>query len=387
MNKETAIRLIRETITEFERIRQYRRIKYLDGDYHVAYTTMKRLLSEFLSPGEMSIVKHVLDVSTDSIINSDNSDASMSAFCEHCSYCIAQLRSCEVKIKYLLSDLANGKGGKDHVPDYTSSRNIPYRNNSILKYDAIQLIDKYSSQLIKSKSLPSPKANPDYDAAIHGISIFLAELFGELEATNFLDHITPSADLVKSSSELAMVSHYFCLHIDTCIALLEVYKDKIQYLQNKAEHGGRIIPTTDKVFVIHGHDETNLLKVRTLLRERYALNPIVLNEQAGKGRTIIEKFEEEASDAAFAIAVITPDDLIEAETGEYLQARPNVIFEIGWFYGRLGRERVCIILKKGTKIHSDLDGISRIEFKTSVEEKINEIAAELVAAGLISQLV
>ena len=67
----------------------------------------------------------------------------------------------------------------------------------------------------------------------------------------------------------------------------------------------------------------------------------------------------------------------------YNQARPNVIFELGWFYGRLGRDRVCILYRKGTSIPSDLGGIGRGEFTDSVEEKIIEIEAELEAAGLL----
>ncbi len=144
-------------------------------------------------------------------------------------------------------------------------------------------------------------------------------------------------------------------------------------------------PITRAVFIVHGHDETNKLRLEKLLRERWDLEPIVLSYEAGKGRTLIEKFEQEAQRATYALVLITPDDLIEVEDARYTQARPNVIFELGWFYGRLGRPKVCILFKKGTKIHSDLDGITRIEFNEYVEEKIIELEKELTAAGLISE--
>jgi hypothetical protein len=51
----------------------------------------------------------------------------------------------------------------------------------------------------------------------------------------------------------------------------------------------------------------------------------------------------------------------------------------------LGRERVCILFKHGTRIHSDLDGISRIEFDSSVDEKIDEIERELLGAGVVGK--
>lgn len=139
------------------------------------------------------------------------------------------------------------------------------------------------------------------------------------------------------------------------------------------------------VFIIYGHDKATRLNMESLLRDRWKLNPIVLSSEAGKGRTIIEKFEDEAQPACFAFALLTPDDLIQNNDTEYAQPRPNVIFELGWFYGRLGRNRVCILLKEGTIIHSDLDGISRIEFKKSISEKITEIENELQEARLLKK--
>ena len=109
----------------------------------------------------------------------------------------------------------------------------------------------------------------------------------------------------------------------------------------------------------------------------------MLAGEAGRGRSIIEKFEDEAQRAAFAFVLLTPDDIIRKNEDEYSQARPNVIFELGWFYGRLGRDRVCILFKKGTKIHSDLDGVSRIEFDSSIADKVAEIERELVAGHML----
>jgi predicted nucleotide-binding protein len=117
------------------------------------------------------------------------------------------------------------------------------------------------------------------------------------------------------------------------------------------------------VFLIHGHDELNLLRLKEIIRDRWQLESVVLSGQSGKGRTIIEKFEDEAQQAVFALALLTPDDVVASKGGEYGQPRPNTVFELGWFYGRLGRARVCLLLKQGTKLHSDLDGISRVEFR------------------------
>lgn len=144
-------------------------------------------------------------------------------------------------------------------------------------------------------------------------------------------------------------------------------------------------PKGKAVFLVHGHDELNLLRLKETLRERYELEPIVLANEAGKGRSIIQKFEDEAQRAAFAFVLLTPDDVILKSETEYSQARPNVIFELGWFYGRLGRDKVCILFKQGTKIHSDLDGVSRIEFNESINEKVAEIEKELIAGQMLKK--
>ena len=145
----------------------------------------------------------------------------------------------------------------------------------------------------------------------------------------------------------------------------------------------RIVPSSKEVFVVCGHDGENAHQLIDLIKERFKLIPIMLKYRAGKGRPLIVKFEQEAENCSFAFVLLTPDDLVKTEDAEYSQARPNVIFELGWFYGRLGHERVLLLLKHGTMIHSDLAGVSRIEFQESVSEKIIEIERELIEAGML----
>ncbi len=168
--------------------------------------------------------------------------------------------------------------------------------------------------------------------------------------------------------------------------LLEDAMEEADALQEGDESTVQTTPRTigKDVFIVHGHDETNLYRLRDLIQDRFKLHPVILKWKAGIGRAMIEKFEQEADQCGYAFALLTPDDQIEVPGGEYTQARPNVVFELGWFYGRLDRSRVAILLKNGTNLHSDLAGISRIDFTDSVEEKVLEIERELQAAGLIS---
>jgi predicted nucleotide-binding protein len=142
-------------------------------------------------------------------------------------------------------------------------------------------------------------------------------------------------------------------------------------------------PATKNVFIVHGHDELNARRLSDLLREN-GLIPIVMRSQPGMSRVLTDKFEAEASRCSFAFAIFTPDDLITSGTNQYHQARPNVIYETGWFIARLGKERVILLLRTGAEMHTDLQGVARVQFGEDLLHSSHEIQRELRAARLIS---
>ena len=114
----------------------------------------------------------------------------------------------------------------------------------------------------------------------------------------------------------------------------------------------------NKIFVVHGHNETVKQTVARTL-ESIGLSPIILAEQPDKGRTVIEKFENEGNDVGFAIVLLTADDKGRKNKARKMQsrARQNVVFEMGYFMALLGRERVMLLLQEGVEEPSDLKGI------------------------------
>jgi predicted nucleotide-binding protein len=142
----------------------------------------------------------------------------------------------------------------------------------------------------------------------------------------------------------------------------------------------------ENVFVIHGRDEAKWRELKDVLKSEFRLNPIVLSEQPDAGcKTVIEKFEHYAETCSYAIAIFTPDDEVTSAVETYLQARPNVIYELGWFCGRLDRSGVMLLLKNGTSVFSDFGGIVQKQFANNVSEKIIEIRRDLVAAGILEE--
>src|SRR5579862_3818105 len=101
-------------------------------------------------------------------------------------------------------------------------------------------------------------------------------------------------------------------------------------------------PESQKVFIVHGHDNEMKIAVARAL-EKLGLESVILHERPDQGKTVIEKFIAN-SDVGFAVILLSGDDLAYPKTGKPKRARPrarqNVILELGFFVGKLGRERV-----------------------------------------------
>ena len=98
--------------------------------------------------------------------------------------------------------------------------------------------------------------------------------------------------------------------------------------------------------------------------------------------TVIEKLEKYGRMADYAVLILTGDD--RTENGES-RARQNVIQELGWFQGVLGRNRTAILQQSGVAVASNLSGIVYLEFHDdSVESAFDALRREFETAGLIA---
>jgi predicted nucleotide-binding protein len=134
-----------------------------------------------------------------------------------------------------------------------------------------------------------------------------------------------------------------------------------------------------RVFIVHGHDEGAREAVARYL-ERIGFEPVILHEQANQGRSVIEKVEAHG-DVSFAVVLLTPDDE-GAKVGEALEprARQNVLLELGYFIGRLGRPKVCALMRGTVSIPSDFAGVVWEQMDVGGGWR-QSLARELQAAG------
>ena len=147
-----------------------------------------------------------------------------------------------------------------------------------------------------------------------------------------------------------------------------------------------LVPITnqDKVFIVHGHDHASRDTVADFV-DNWGLIPIVLDDQPNKGRTIIEKFEDLADDAGFAIVLLTPDDVgasVTDKTDLKYRARQNVILELGYFLKAVGRPKVCILYKEGVELPSDIHGILYVHMDDAGEWR-QKVIKEMGYADLL----
>lgn len=144
------------------------------------------------------------------------------------------------------------------------------------------------------------------------------------------------------------------------------------------------------IFVVHGHDKARKSEVARLIEQATNCNPVILDVMASGGMTIIEKFEHHADDCVFAIALFTADDLGAPkpkasasfnESSLRPRARQNVLFEAGFFFGRLGRGKVALLHEDAVEMPSDLHGVVYVVFDEPGAWK-TQLGRELEAAGV-----
>lgn len=166
------------------------------------------------------------------------------------------------------------------------------------------------------------------------------------------------------------------------IELERLNKLKEDYKRRPGGDAGPVYPPRQKpvVLIIHGHDEEMKRHVQLFL-SRGGLRDLVWDEEPDMNKTIIEKLTDDSILPDYVIALMSPDDMLHDGT---LRARQNVILEIGFYIGKLGREKVRILLKGSPEIPSDLQGILYDEYDTYGAWKM-KLAKEIKAAGIAIQ--
>lgn len=184
-----------------------------------------------------------------------------------------------------------------------------------------------------------------------------------------------------SNVETGEPANFFRLHASAFIEKSLARESLLDAISSVTEHA--LGSPNVQSFIVHGHADGTKFELKNFLQNILRFpQPIILHEQPDAGRTIIEKLEEYARKATVVFVLLTPDDLggLAADPDERkLRARQNVIFEMGYFLGMLGRKsgRVMLLHKGPIELPSDIYGLVYIDITHGIDAAGERIRREL----------
>ncbi|MBK9509398.1 MAG: nucleotide-binding protein [Cytophagaceae bacterium] len=287
------------------------------------------------------------------------------------------------RFEILLNDLRNHKIG-----DFLVSR---FFKIELSKLDLYHLWQIYFDNAKKNRTYIAPGFNHEKDDNINALIIVLnsfdtnknLELFIIIILRLFIIYTKTNTDFsdVIEALKVAKFSEESLNEIE-----IEFEKHKSRKLPNSSDlksdsykHKINELSKTD-IFIVHGHNIEIKEKVARTI-EKLKLNPIILHEKSNDGLTIIEKLEK-YSNVNFAVVLLTFDDLGNEKNkpSKNNRARQNVILELGYFIGKIGRKNVMPLYEIGVELPSDISGILYTPLDDTESWKI-KLLKELKSAG------
>jgi predicted nucleotide-binding protein len=222
----------------------------------------------------------------------------------------------------------------------------------------------YNSEYLKQKF------NNEQNEYKHGYDIITQ--WGEMFGSNTR---TPNEELQNLKEKITHKVEFLGRLLEKVDLLKSDIEEPIVKIVNSISYNDN-----QNIFIVYGHNIAVQQSVARTL-EKLGLNPIILHEQPNAGKTIIEKFEL-YSNVGFAIILLTDDDegKSKIEIDLKSRARQNVVLELGYFIGLLGRNRVLPLYSEGVELPSDIHGLLYVPIDRAGTWKF-ALVRELKAAG------
>lgn len=232
------------------------------------------------------------------------------------------------------------------------------------------------SEATELMNQPISASDDKFQAWHMKVKRFLIKNFGTKSAEYQKFEHTPFSPYICSSST---PDEYF---ITTCLsgisqtkAILKTYLEDFEDEHNEFTKNNSEDTNLDfsKVFIVHGHDG-ELKEAIAHIVEQQNIEAIILSNKTNEGKTIIEKIEH-YSNVSAAICLFTADDKgkVKSEKSLNARARQNVVFETGYFMGKLGRNRVVIVSENDVELPSDMNGMvytNKTDWKVDVLKEL-----------------
>lgn len=256
----------------------------------------------------------------------------------------------------------------------------------------IKQLQEFSKKIQNERTMSDSK----FEVYVSEVSLYLEGTLGESEKKKFLGLIEKNDFLFEKT--IAKIKMYWKLLMSDLESQAksqpsQSYRAPVQQpvsqnaILEKLMKPVAKTQQSKKVFVVHGHDDLAKKEVEVLLL-KLGLEPVILHDQPNNGKTIIEKFEANAEQCAYAVVLLTPDDIATSRKdikSYHFRARQNVIYELGFFSGKLGRNKVCALSKNdptgNIELPSDFLGVVYVSMDGNGSWRI-QLAKEMKSAGL-----
>lgn len=157
----------------------------------------------------------------------------------------------------------------------------------------------------------------------------------------------------------------FPTEADTIVAILKRIIKKIEKSSESVLKGEDVIMTKENVFIVYSHKHADIMReIKEFVREDLKFEPKTLDISDFTG-SIWDALFEKTKDCQKAIIIMTEDDKVVSDDGsEYMQARPNVLIELGYMIHKCQLKNVTIVCSENCAIPSDIGGLIYVQYKS-----------------------
>lgn len=185
--------------------------------------------------------------------------------------------------------------------------------------------------------------------------------------------LAPHQEIIAETAALQMPC-------DVASDLAAIIRKAGSHMSRKERSAQRSARIGTNIFIGHGR---SLLwrELKDFVVDRLKLPYEEFNRVPVAGVTNIARLSEMLDGASCALILLTAED--EKADGT-MQARMNVIHEVGLFQGRLGFTKAIVVLEEGCEEFSNIQGLGQIRFpKNNISAAFEEIRAVLEREGLV----
>jgi hypothetical protein len=198
-------------------------------------------------------------------------------------------------------------------------------------------------------------------------------LTGDLEAIGQGSKVPPH---IAIRAEVASIRQSF----NICGEAALIARQAASHLERRSRRDMRDARIGTNVFIGHGRSQV-WRELKDLIEGRLRLPWDEFNRVPIAGMTNQARLSEMLDDAAVALVIMTAED--ETADGA-MQARMNVIHEVGLFQGRLGFSKAIVLLEEGCQEFSNIEGVGQVRFpRGNIAACFEEVRRLLEREGLL----